>query len=110
EIQISVQEGRPTFTEIWHRRSEFAAPRLPQGFSHATSTISPPANGLPSIVEYCAMLLRETDRKAIQHRTLFSRTALTIVLTHVFASIAAVLVSLHLLPEAYEVPTLIGEI
>ncbi len=91
EIRVSVRHGAPHFEEIWHRRESFVLPELPPDFALAENTLREANSALPSVYAYSDALWAVAIRQAKRLQSRFTYAAVVILLTHVAATLAAVI-------------------
>jgi hypothetical protein len=90
EIRVGLRDGQPMFREQWHNQDEthpFQPPRLPEEL--ATLPVSVSADPLPRRDEYCEPLKKLVSSQAKAQQKLFKFAAVTIIGTHILATIFA---------------------
>lgn len=90
EIRVALKHGQLQFDDTWHQREAFRPPNLPTGFAGVSMPKSTDSNRLPNVIEYCAALKNFASGQANWKRKLFKAAALVIIVTHVLATIFAV--------------------
>lgn len=91
EIRVSVRHGAPHFEEIWHRRESFVLPGLPLDFALGDDLHVEAGSALPTVHTYCDALRAVAVRQARRLQSRFTYAAMIILLTHVAATLAAVI-------------------
>ena len=97
EIRVGLDNGSLTFDERWHNLDAdhpFQLPRLPEELAHESVRIA--IEPLPSRAEFCKPLEKLVSKQAAFHQKLFKFAAVTIIATHILATLCATLaLSLH---------------
>jgi hypothetical protein len=87
EIRVSVAaDGGAVFSEIWHHRECFKVPDLPHELAGLQSNLE----GIPSVKPYCDALKAFASARAKSMRAIFRNSAVTILGTHLLATLCAV--------------------
>jgi len=89
EITVHVDEnGRPRYDEKWHGRDLFKLPHLPRKFPAPRLS---PEDSLDDAETYSRLLMEQADQTSKWKQRGFNASALVIVVTHVLATVGAVI-------------------
>ncbi len=87
ELRVSVDAaGQPQLADVWHHRSAFTPPALPQELAALRTELT----GLPPVADYCTALKKFTSHISMQLQRLFKTAAVWVVGTHAAATLCAV--------------------
>jgi hypothetical protein len=87
ELRVSADAaGQPQLADVWHHRSAFTPPVLPQELAALRTELT----GLPPVADYCTALKRFTSHTSKQRQRFFKTAALWVVGTHAAATLCAV--------------------
>ncbi len=87
ELRLKIDEtGEPTFKATWHQLASFQRPAPPEAIADAQI----PSTSAVGLETYCALLKTFSSNYSKLRQRWFNASALTIIGTHVFATLVAV--------------------